>query len=188
MALYDVVDGGDVVYVGVSTVPRGRMHDHYVLRRIPRTATQHILRWYDNRDEAELAEYERIRLLCPKFNIENNPSAARPKTRCRTEFLVIQSSVRIDLTKKRMRRRVRSGLTSVSCNKQRCDRGGAVVSEIIEHAVRVAERLTTDAHKLPPEVLRINADTAAIVIEIDGVDYILTMARVPMQRVRPATQ
>lgn len=58
------------------------------------------------------------------------------------------------------------------------------MSEIIEHAVKVAERLTTDAHKLPPEVLRINADTAAIVIEVDGVDYILTMARVPLQRVR----
>lgn len=55
-------------------------------------------------------------------------------------------------------------------------------------AVKVAEMLTEEAHALPPEVLRISDDTAAIVIEIDGVDYILTMARVPVQRTRPVTQ
>lgn len=52
-------------------------------------------------------------------------------------------------------------------------------------AVLVAERLTTEAHALAPEVLRIDDDTAAIVVEVDGVDYILTMARVPVQRQRP---
>lgn len=55
-------------------------------------------------------------------------------------------------------------------------------------ALRVAERMTDEAHQLPPEVLRINDDTAAIVVEVDGVDYILTMARVPAQRARPASQ
>ena len=55
-------------------------------------------------------------------------------------------------------------------------------------AVKVAERLTDEAHALPPEVLRLDDDTAAIVVEVDGVDYILTMARVPAQRSRPATQ
>lgn len=54
-------------------------------------------------------------------------------------------------------------------------------------AVQIAERLTKDGHKLPPEVLKINEDTAAIVVEVDGVDYILTMARVPIQRARAAT-
>lgn len=57
-----------------------------------------------------------------------------------------------------------------------------------EPAVKVAERLTDESHHLPPEVLRIDDQTAAIVIEIDGVDYILTMARVPAQRTRPARQ
>ncbi len=51
-------------------------------------------------------------------------------------------------------------------------------------AVKVAERLTTEEHALPPEVLRLDDETAAIVIELDGVDYILTMARVPAQRAR----
>lgn len=59
---------------------------------------------------------------------------------------------------------------------------------IRDAAVKVAERLTDQCHPLPPEVMRLDDDTAAIVIEVDGVDYILTMARVPAQRTRPATQ
>lgn len=55
-------------------------------------------------------------------------------------------------------------------------------------ATKVAERLTDESHQLPPEVLRIDDNTAAIVVEVDGVDYILTMARVPSQRTRPVTQ
>lgn len=51
-------------------------------------------------------------------------------------------------------------------------------------ALAVAERLTTEAHQLPAEILRLDNETAAIVIEVDGVDYILTMARVPAQRQR----
>lgn len=52
-------------------------------------------------------------------------------------------------------------------------------------ATAVAERLTDPSHALPPEVMRLTDDTAAIVVEVDGVDYILTMARVPAQRQRP---
>lgn len=55
-------------------------------------------------------------------------------------------------------------------------------------AVKVAERLTDEAHTLPAEVMRLNDDTAAIVVEVDGVDYILTMTRVPVQRPRSAVQ
>jgi len=55
-------------------------------------------------------------------------------------------------------------------------------------AVKVAEMLSTESHKLAPEVMRLTDDTAAIVVEVDGVDYILTMARVPAQRARPASQ
>ena len=56
--------------------------------------------------------------------------------------------------------------------------------EIKAPAMKVAERLTTEAHALSPEVLHIDDATAAIVVEVDGVDYILTMARVPVQRAR----
>ena len=55
-------------------------------------------------------------------------------------------------------------------------------------AVYVADRMTDEAHRLPPEVLRLDDATAAIVIEVDGVDYILTMTRVPKQRERPTQQ
>ncbi len=57
-----------------------------------------------------------------------------------------------------------------------------------EPAVRVAVRLTEETHELPPEVLRIDEHIAAIVVEIDGVDYLLTLARIPKQRPRPAKQ
>ena len=35
-------------------------------------------------------------------------------------------------------------------------------------AIYVAERMTDEAHRLPPEVMRLDDATAAIVIEVDG--------------------
>ena len=58
---------------------------------------------------------------------------------------------------------------------------------MLEPAIKIAERLTTGAHKLPPEVLKLDDGTAAFVVEVDGVDYIMTVARVPKQRAKPAT-
>lgn len=53
-------------------------------------------------------------------------------------------------------------------------------------AVKLAERIWHDGEKkLPPEVLKINPETAGIVVDIDGIDYLLTMTRVPNQRPRP---
>lgn len=57
-----------------------------------------------------------------------------------------------------------------------------------EPAKTVAAMLATGMEELPIEIMRLDDSTAAIVIEIDGVDYILTMARVPAQRTRPARQ
>lgn len=55
-------------------------------------------------------------------------------------------------------------------------------------AKTVAAMLATGMEELPMEILRIDDETAAIVIELDGVDYILTMGRVPAQRARPVRQ
>ena len=56
-------------------------------------------------------------------------------------------------------------------------------------AVKLAEKLWAEGEqKLAPEVLRLAADTAGIVVDIDGVDYMLTMTRVPKQRPRPTSQ
>jgi hypothetical protein len=56
-------------------------------------------------------------------------------------------------------------------------------------AVKLAEKLWMNGEqKLPPEVLKLTEDTAGIVVDIDGVDYMLTMTRVPNQRLRPAIQ
>jgi hypothetical protein len=55
-------------------------------------------------------------------------------------------------------------------------------------AMKVAERLWSDgAQRLPAEVRRIDDQTAAIVVDVDGIDYVLTMSRVPAQRPRPTS-
>lgn len=55
-------------------------------------------------------------------------------------------------------------------------------------ATRVAERLDElSDQKLPMEILRLQEDTAAIVFDVDGVDYIATVSKVPAQRHRPVT-
>lgn len=55
-------------------------------------------------------------------------------------------------------------------------------------AMRVAEQLWQEgSQRLPAEVMRLDDLTAAIVVDVDGVDYVLTMARVPAQRPRPAS-
>ena len=38
---------------------------------------------------------------------------------------------------------------------------------------------------LPAEILKLDNQTAGIVVDVDGIDYILTLARVPRQRPRP---
>lgn len=54
-------------------------------------------------------------------------------------------------------------------------------------AVKVAQCLSRDEHRLHPVVLRIDDNTAGIVVAVDGVDYFLTMTRVPVQRQRPVS-
>lgn len=51
-------------------------------------------------------------------------------------------------------------------------------------AIKVAVRLSSEAQTVPNEVMKLDDQTAAIVVDIDGTDYILTMARVPVQRPR----
>lgn len=42
--------------------------------------------------------------------------------------------------------------------------------------------------RIPQEILVLDAQTVAICVEVDGVDYIMSMVRIPRQRVKPATQ
>jgi hypothetical protein len=50
-----------------------------------------------------------------------------------------------------------------------------------------AERLVAmlPPASLPHEILRLDADSAAIIVDIDGADYVLTMTRLTNQRERP---
>ncbi len=40
--------------------------------------------------------------------------------------------------------------------------------------------------KLPAKILKLDERTAGIVVDLDGVDYMLTMRPLPKQRPRPA--
>jgi len=52
-------------------------------------------------------------------------------------------------------------------------------------ARRLDEKISSDGDQLPREILRLDDSTAGIIVEIDGVDYMLTMTRIPNQRPRP---
>jgi hypothetical protein len=61
--------------------------------------------------------------------------------------------------------------------------------KLIPTATKVCDALTPLASgKLPQEILVLNPDTVAIIAEIDGVDYVLSMHQVPQQRPRPTSQ
>lgn len=60
---------------------------------------------------------------------------------------------------------------------------------MLEPALRVARLLEPlSDQKLPHEILRIEDGISSIVMDIDGIDYILTMLEVPRQRERPVSQ
>lgn len=60
-----------------------------------------------------------------------------------------------------------------------------MASEIRDPAVKASQKLDElGTGRLPGEVLILDPRTAAVVCEIDGVDYIMTMMRVPKQRPR----
>lgn len=57
---------------------------------------------------------------------------------------------------------------------------------LIEPAMKVCGMLRTASDmKLDQEILVLDHQTVGIVVDIDGVDYILTMMQVPKQRQRP---
>lgn len=60
------------------------------------------------------------------------------------------------------------------------------ICEVLEPTLRISAMLEPAmSGKLPIEVLTLDVATAAIVVDVDGVDYILTVTRVPKQRPRP---
>lgn len=60
---------------------------------------------------------------------------------------------------------------------------------LIPPALKVCAALQAQSdQKLEHELLVLDSNTVAVVIDIDGVDYIMTMMRVPKQRQRPTAQ
>jgi hypothetical protein len=61
--------------------------------------------------------------------------------------------------------------------------------KLIPPALKVCEALHAQSDlRLENELLVLDPNTVAIVVDIDGVDYIMTMMRVPKQRPRPTEQ
>jgi hypothetical protein len=59
---------------------------------------------------------------------------------------------------------------------------------LIKPAEKIANTLRPlSSGKLPQEVIVLDRQTVSIVVEVDGVDYILSMLRIPAQRPRPTT-
>ena len=58
---------------------------------------------------------------------------------------------------------------------------------LLETATNVARALAVlDSGVLPQEVILVDAETVAIVTEIEGLDYVLTLGRISRERPRPA--
>ena len=61
--------------------------------------------------------------------------------------------------------------------------------KLMSPALKIAETLAPlSSGKLPQEILVLDDETISIVAEVEGVDYFLSMMRVPRQRTKPATQ
>lgn len=46
----------------------------------------------------------------------------------------------------------------------------------------------TSSQRLPQEILKLDDSTAGIIVDVDGVDYMLTMTQLPKQRTSETTQ
>lgn len=53
-----------------------------------------------------------------------------------------------------------------------------------EAALALCERLG-DSATFPHEILKLDDNSAGIILDLGGVDYVLTMTRAPKQRQRP---
>lgn len=60
--------------------------------------------------------------------------------------------------------------------------------KMLEPAKRIGRQLEgSTSGKLPLEILCLDENTASIIVDVDGVDYILTVVEVPNQRPRPTS-
>lgn len=60
---------------------------------------------------------------------------------------------------------------------------------LISPALKICERIDgISDQRLAHEVLVLDGQTLGIVVDVDGVDFILSMMRLPIQRPRPTDQ
>lgn len=73
IALYDIIHKGERVYVGITNRPKTRMKIHVFTGVIPRDASMRVVRWYESRGLAHVAERDRIKKYLPPLNIAHIP-------------------------------------------------------------------------------------------------------------------
>jgi hypothetical protein len=78
-AVYDVILGGEIVYVGSAPDPADRMSCHRGGWGFMREAHVVVCQWHETRPAARTAEAERIRTLAPPFNIIFHPDYKKDK-------------------------------------------------------------------------------------------------------------
>ena len=71
-ALYELLDDGRIVYVGVTVEPKNRLAAHKATKPNGSVLTMRVLRWFGCRKQAEFAERKRIKELEPELNIKAN--------------------------------------------------------------------------------------------------------------------
>jgi len=67
-AVYEILDGDQVIYVGSGVNPSVRFADHRAKGKLPDGAALRIVRWYDTRKEARQAETKSIAEKSPRLN------------------------------------------------------------------------------------------------------------------------
>lgn len=68
-ALYKIVEGDEVLYVGITTNPATRFQNHRVAGIAPRGSELVVVRWYADRTAALRAEHRLMMKLRPPFNV-----------------------------------------------------------------------------------------------------------------------
>lgn len=71
-AVYDLLVDGEIVYVGCTSRPATRLHEHKC-REAFKSARLRIFAWYRSQIRAQIAEAKRIASLRPKYNVAQNP-------------------------------------------------------------------------------------------------------------------
>lgn len=86
IALYEIYEGDEVVYVGITTRPAERLSTHRTAFCLSKSSRMVIVEWIPCKAFATRVETARIRTLKPKYNIRDNPDGMDQYSRRQTAW------------------------------------------------------------------------------------------------------